>query len=68
MIIRSNRLATKKNNVNFKIPSFTTTHYKDTIVITAIRLWQELPSDIVNASSLEVFKNKIFDYLFNLDV
>ncbi|CAG5100229.1 Protein of unknown function [Cotesia congregata] len=46
---RLNRLATKKNNVNFKIPNFATTHYEGAFVITAIRLWQELPSDINNS-------------------
>ncbi|CAG5096483.1 Protein of unknown function [Cotesia congregata] len=49
---RSDRLAAKKNNVIFRIPSFTI-NYEYSFVITVIRLWHELPSDIVNASSLE---------------
>ncbi|CAG5079180.1 Protein of unknown function [Cotesia congregata] len=65
---RSERLAAKKNNILFKFPNFSTTQYESSFVITVIRLWEELPEDIINSSSLEVFKNKIFDYLFNLDV
>lgn len=63
----SERLAVKKNNVNFKMPNFSTTYYEFSFVVTCIRLWEELPVDIIRASSIEVFKNKMFDYLFNLD-
>lgn len=65
---RSDRLAAKKNNVTFKIPNFTTTHYEFSFVVTAIRLWEELPTEVINASSIEIFKNKVYDYLFNLDL
>ncbi|XP_044584493.1 uncharacterized protein LOC123264994 [Cotesia glomerata] len=63
----SERLAAKKNS-SFKMPNFATTHYEYSFVVTVIRLWDELPVDIVNSSSLEIFKNKLFDYLFNLDI
>ncbi|CAG5100602.1 Protein of unknown function [Cotesia congregata] len=52
---RSDRLAILRNDVNFKIPNFTTTLYEGAFVVTAIRLWQNLPPEIVNASSLDLF-------------
>ncbi|CAG5088777.1 Protein of unknown function [Cotesia congregata] len=50
---RSERLAAKKNNILFKFPNFSTTHYESFFVITVIGLWEELPEDIINSSSLE---------------
>ncbi|CAD6207867.1 GSCOCG00010256001-RA-CDS, partial [Cotesia congregata] len=43
------RLAAKKNYVNFKLPKFTTTIYELSFVVTCIRLWEELPNDVINA-------------------
>ncbi|XP_044598357.1 uncharacterized protein LOC123274679 [Cotesia glomerata] len=63
---RSNRLAAKKHT-SFKIPHFATTYMEHSFLISVIRLWEELPEEIVNSSSSEVFKNKVFDYLLNLD-
>ncbi|CAG5074063.1 Protein of unknown function [Cotesia congregata] len=56
---RSERLAAKKNNILFKFPNFSTTQYESSFVITVIRLWEELPEDIINSSSLEMFDYKL---------
>ncbi|XP_044597515.1 uncharacterized protein LOC123274085 [Cotesia glomerata] len=63
---RSSRLAAKKHSF-FKLPHFATTYMEHSFIVTVIRLWEELPDEIVNSSSSEVFKNKVFDYLLNLD-
>lgn len=63
---RSSRSVAKKHTV-FKLPHFATTYLERSFIVTAIRVWEELPDDIVNSSSLEVFRNKIFDHLLNLD-
>ncbi|CAG5075546.1 Protein of unknown function, partial [Cotesia congregata] len=65
---RADRLAAKRNNVKFTMPKFLTTSFEYSFVVSSIRLWEELPSEIVYASSIEIFKNKLYDYLFNLDV
>ncbi|CAG5075082.1 Protein of unknown function [Cotesia congregata] len=62
------RLAAKKNYVNFKLPKYTITIYELSFVVICIRLWEELPNDVINAPSIEIFKNKLYDYLFNLDI
>ncbi|CAG5073672.1 Protein of unknown function [Cotesia congregata] len=65
---RSERLAAKRNNISFVMPYFSTTQYELSFVVTVIRLWEELPADIIDEStSIESFKNKIYDHLFNLD-
>ncbi|CAG5109296.1 Protein of unknown function [Cotesia congregata] len=63
---RSDRLAAKRHT-SFKIPNFTTSYFEKSYIVTVIKLWEELPSDIVNSSSLEVFKSKAFDYFLNVD-
>ncbi|CAG5073958.1 Protein of unknown function [Cotesia congregata] len=64
---RSERLAIKTNNVNFELPNFSTNYLENSFVVTTIRLWQNLPAEIANASSLEVFKTKIYDYFLELE-
>ncbi|CAG5084042.1 Protein of unknown function [Cotesia congregata] len=63
-IRRSDRLAAK-NNISFKMPNFATTTYEHSFVVTAIRLWKDLPPEIVNVLSLETFKVKLFDFLIS---
>ncbi|XP_044593197.1 uncharacterized protein LOC123271009 [Cotesia glomerata] len=63
---RSDRLATKKHSL-YTFPRFATIFMERSFQVSVIRLWEELPEEIVNSSSLEVFKNKIFDHLLNLD-
>ncbi|CAG5090605.1 Protein of unknown function [Cotesia congregata] len=63
----SERLASKMNNVNFELPKYSTFALENSFVVIAIRLWKNLSAEIVNASSLEVFKVKMFDYLLELD-
>ncbi|XP_044585968.1 uncharacterized protein LOC123266005 [Cotesia glomerata] len=55
---RSDRLAAKKHSL-YKFPHFATTFMERSFQLGVIRLWEELPEEIVNSSSLEVFKNKI---------
>ncbi|CAG5095625.1 Protein of unknown function [Cotesia congregata] len=64
----SERLAAKKNFINFKVPNFTSTIYESSFVVSCIRLWEELPEDLVKAPSIDTFKNKIFHHLFELDI
>lgn len=52
---RSERLAIKTNNVNFVLPYFSTSYLENSFIISAIRLWQKLPIEVINSSSLEVF-------------
>ncbi|CAG5073917.1 Protein of unknown function [Cotesia congregata] len=54
---RSERLAAKKNKINFKLPNFTTTQYECSFVVTVIRLWEELPAEIIEAVSLEIYNH-----------
>ncbi|CAG5095932.1 Protein of unknown function [Cotesia congregata] len=61
-IRRSDRLATKYNNMNFKIPIFSTNSFEHSFTVTAIRLWRNLPIDVINALSLETFKIKAFEF------
>ncbi|CAG5100621.1 Protein of unknown function [Cotesia congregata] len=65
---RSDRLATKYNNVIFKIPNFSTNSFENSFTVTAIRLWRDLPADIINALSLETFKIKAFEFLKHLEL
>ncbi|CAG5096688.1 Protein of unknown function [Cotesia congregata] len=63
-IRRSNRLAAKNNNI-FKMPNFSTAFYEHSFLVSAIRLWQELPTEITNSSSLQIFKNKAYEFFMN---
>lgn len=65
---RSERLAAKRNQISFKIPNFATIYYENSFVVSAICLWQELPLEILQSSSIDVFRNRIHDYLLNLDI
>ncbi|CAG5100694.1 Protein of unknown function [Cotesia congregata] len=65
-IRRSDRLAAKKHT-SFELPRFTKTYLEHSFLVIVIRVWEELPSDIVNSDSLEVFRNKVFDYFLELD-
>ncbi|CAG5089241.1 Protein of unknown function [Cotesia congregata] len=56
---RSERLAIKDNNVNLLIPNYNTSFLESSFIISAIRLWQKLPPEILNATSLKVFKKKL---------
>ena len=49
----------------FTIPFVKTDQFKNSFVIKTIRLWNALPEEIVNSSTIQIFKNKIRQYLFN---
>lgn len=61
-------MAAKYNNVNFKIPNFSTNSFEYSFTVTAIRLWRDLPVDIINALSHETFKIKAFDFFQHLEL
>lgn len=63
---RSERLSAKKHTC-FKLPNYTTTYSEKSFLVSVIKMWEELPIEIVNSSSLGVFKHRAFDYLLNLD-
>ncbi|CAD6217660.1 GSCOCG00011378001-RA-CDS, partial [Cotesia congregata] len=54
-IRRSERIAAKYSNT-FKIPNFNSIVYEHSFVVSAIRLWRELPVEIINSLSLDTFK------------
>lgn len=51
----------------FEIPSFFTDSYKYSFRVTSIKLWESLPVTIRHASSLESFKNELFNHLLAID-
>ncbi|CAG5072314.1 Protein of unknown function [Cotesia congregata] len=59
---RSDRLATKCNSANLKLPNYNTSCYEHFFVVSAIRLWDELSQDIINSLSLDTFKRSAFEY------
>ncbi|CAG5074965.1 Protein of unknown function [Cotesia congregata] len=65
---RSEKLAIKNNNVNNLILKFATSYLEHSFVISAIRLWQKLPVEVLDASTLEVFKKNMFEYLLSIDL
>ncbi|CAG5109295.1 Protein of unknown function [Cotesia congregata] len=66
-IRRSERIAAKSNNILFQIPNFSTTIYEHSFVISAIRLWKELPTEVINSLSIDSFKNKAFEFFMKLE-
>ncbi|CAG5074964.1 Protein of unknown function [Cotesia congregata] len=60
---RSERLAIKNNNVNNLILKFATSYLEHSFVISAIRLWQKLPVEVLDASSLEVMLPSFVYYI-----
>ncbi|CAG5078932.1 Protein of unknown function, partial [Cotesia congregata] len=64
---RSQRLAEKINNVNFEIPNYTSSFYENSFVVSVIRLWQNLPTNLINSSSLDCFKPARLDHLLKSD-
>ncbi|CAG5084884.1 Protein of unknown function [Cotesia congregata] len=61
-IRRSDRIAAKSNNITFKIPSFSSTVYEHSFVISAIRLWRELPIELTDSFSLDTFKTTSYEF------
>lgn len=67
-IRRSERLASKYNNISFSLPSSSTAVYEHSFLISSIRLWREIPLDIINSLSIEAFKSKAFDFFYDLEL
>ncbi|CAG5092861.1 Protein of unknown function [Cotesia congregata] len=64
---RSDRLAQKNNNIIFRIPNFHSVVFERSFVVSAIRLWQELPLDVISPLSIGSFKLKMLNYLLDLE-
>ncbi|CAG5097433.1 Protein of unknown function, partial [Cotesia congregata] len=65
---RSDRLAQKNNNIIFRIPNFHSVVFERSFVVSAIRLWQELPLDyVISSLSIGSFKLKMLNYLLDLE-
>ncbi|CAD6234119.1 GSCOCG00007571001-RA-CDS [Cotesia congregata] len=65
---RSERVAARQNNITFKIPNFSTTSYEHSFLISSIRLWRELPPDVINALSIDTFKTKAYQFFHDLEL
>lgn len=48
------------------IPPHKTSLYSDSFTVTATRLWNDLPPDIRQASSIGIFKSKVHNYYLTL--
>jgi len=55
---------TRALNDTLVLPKCRTECYKRSFRSSAAELWNSLPSDLRNASSLHVFKSKMYDHLF----
>ncbi|CAD6229912.1 GSCOCG00006636001-RA-CDS, partial [Cotesia congregata] len=55
-IRRSERITAKQINVSFKMPNFSTTTFEHSFVVSAIRIWRDLPFEVTNSLSLNSFK------------
>ncbi|CAG5096700.1 Protein of unknown function [Cotesia congregata] len=67
-IRRSERLASKYNNVSFCFPNFSTSVYEHSFLILSIRLWREIPPDVINSLSIEAFKSKALEFFYELEL
>lgn len=64
---RPSRSATGSNHT-FKIPEkINTDFYKNSFPVETSRLWNQLPVEIINSSSLEIFKRRVREYLFQIE-
>ncbi|CAG5102570.1 Protein of unknown function, partial [Cotesia congregata] len=63
---RSDRLAQNNNNIIFRIPNFHSVVFERSFIVSAIRLWQELPLDVISSLSIGSFKLKMLNYLLDL--
>ncbi|CAG5097601.1 Protein of unknown function [Cotesia congregata] len=61
-IRRSERIAAKQINVSFKMPNFSTTTFEHSFVVSAMRIWRELPFEVTNSLSLNSFKTSTFEF------
>ena len=56
-----------RNRLNIKQVKFTTKRYGDSFLPSTIRLWNNLPLDIRESESLEIFKSKLKTTLLSVD-
>ncbi|CAD6227896.1 GSCOCG00012017001-RA-CDS, partial [Cotesia congregata] len=66
-IRRSERVVANQNNVKFKVPNFSTTSYEHSFLISSIRLWRELPPDVINAL-IDTFRKKAYQFFYDLEL
>ncbi|XP_071652800.1 uncharacterized protein [Temnothorax longispinosus] len=65
LIRRSSRLELPQT---FVIPNHRTESYRRSFHLAGIYLWNSLPAEIVSSSSVTEFKNKLYNYLFSLEL
>ena len=63
--IRQFRVTTQKP---FDLPLIRTNTYEHAFIIQAISYWNELPIEITTADTINIFKSKLFKYLFARDI
>lgn len=65
---RSVRLAELGGPSSFVIPNHRTACYRHSFLLSAIYFWDSLPAPIRDASSLDVFKVRLFEHLLSAEV
>ena len=58
----------KSSTFTFDIPLVTCKTYSESYCISAMTFWNSLPNDITEVDSLNIFKSKLFKYLYNFDL
>ncbi|CAG5077149.1 Protein of unknown function [Cotesia congregata] len=57
-----NSLKSRKNILS------TANLYEHSFLISSIRLWREIPPDVINSFSIEAFKSKAFEFFYELEL
>ena len=57
----------RNSTLNFEIPNARTELYRNSFAFTGEKIWNELPGDLKNVSSLNAFKKKIKTVNFCID-
>ena len=57
------RLSECLQSLSINIPTASSESYKNLFLITALKFWSMLPSDVLNASSFFIFSNNLMKHL-----
>ena len=57
--VQSNERSTRFNQMKFKQISHKAKAFQDSFFVTTVIDWNKLPADVVNSTSLDLFKNKL---------
>lgn len=62
--MRPVRTAVSRGCNTFLLPTFKTDIFKDAFPVAAVRCWNSLPIEIIESGSIEVFKKRVKNFLF----